>query len=111
MIKELKFFCIGILICIAVYIGVFIGRTSTRDTINLSNTDNSGESNRTAQINLNTATANELCALPGVGSNLAKAIIEYRERYGDYVMITELLYIEGMSKDLFDSIKPYLTVD
>ncbi len=106
--KGVRFFTTAILICVAIYIGVFIGRNTESGTIRL---PYSQENKEIKVINLNTATTDDLCTLPGVGPKLAASIIEYREKYGDFVYVKELLHVYGMSKDLFDSIKDYVTVD
>lgn len=61
-------------------------------------------------VDLNTADAKELANIPGVGSALAKAIISYRESYGSYVDTDELLEIQGMSQELYEEIKRYVTI-
>ncbi len=106
--KGVRFFAVAILICVAIYTGVFIGRNTENSTIHL---PYSQESRDVKVINLNTATTDDLCTLPGVGPMLAASIIEYRDKYGDYVYVNELLEVYGMSRDLFDSIKAYVTVD
>ncbi len=109
-LKKLNIFMIGIFLCIAVYIGVFIGRNTISDHVFLTQTHGTSESQIVKRMNLNRATADDLCTLPGVGATLSRAIIEYREKYGDYVDIDELLDIEGMTRDLFLKIKDYITV-
>jgi competence protein ComEA len=49
-------------------------------------------------INLNTATAKELEALPGIGPALAKRIIAFREKRHGFKRIEELLAIPGISE-------------
>lgn len=52
----------------------------------------------TEKININTATQSELAALPEVGPDLAKAIVEYREINGDFTATDQLLEIEGVDE-------------
>ncbi|MEJ7844038.1 MAG: ComEA family DNA-binding protein [Acidimicrobiales bacterium] len=49
-----------------------------------------------APVNVNTATADELDALPGVGPSTAAAIIEHRERVGPFVVVEDLLQVSGI---------------
>lgn len=49
-----------------------------------------------APVNVNTATADELDALPGVGPSTAAAIIEHRERVGPFVVVDDLLQVSGI---------------
>lgn len=48
------------------------------------------------KININTATAEELCKLHGVGPQLAQAIIDYREKNGMFKNKQELLKVRGI---------------
>ena len=49
-------------------------------------------------INLNTATAKELEALPGIGPALAKRIIAFREKHHGFKRVEDLLAIPGISE-------------
>ncbi|MEW6129962.1 MAG: helix-hairpin-helix domain-containing protein [Acidobacteriota bacterium] len=49
-------------------------------------------------VNLNTATAEELKALPEIGEVLASRIIEYRERHGNFRRPTDVIIIEGLTE-------------
>lgn len=50
----------------------------------------------TFPINLNTATAEELEALPGIGPALAETIITYRETYGPFSNKAEIQHVPGI---------------
>ncbi|MFM8903593.1 MAG: helix-hairpin-helix domain-containing protein [Actinomycetota bacterium] len=52
--------------------------------------------NQPSLININTANAVELEQLPGVGPSTAKAIIEYREKNGGFVVVEDLLKVRGI---------------
>lgn len=116
MLKNIsKLFLLGILLCVAVYIGVFIGRTSAGNVINLSELEKSSAQEYSAdqkfnKIDLNSATADDLNDIPGIGPATAKAIISYREEYGRFYKIDELKDVEGISDTLYESIKSYVTV-
>lgn len=62
-------------------------------------------------VNVNTATQEQLIAVPGLSPELAQAIIKYREEMGDIQNLDELTEIPGISKDLLGKIKPYLSLD
>jgi competence ComEA-like helix-hairpin-helix protein len=49
-------------------------------------------------ININTAPYEVLLALPGMTSDLAKAIISYRESNGSFATIADLLNVPGMTE-------------
>ena len=61
-------------------------------------------------VNLNTATAAELQALPGVGAATAKLIIEHRQKNGGFKKIEELMNIKGIGEKSFLKLKPMVTV-
>ena len=62
------------------------------------------------KININTATAEELMTLNGIGEVTAAKIIEYRETYGGFLYIDELLNITGIGEKSLDRIRPYITL-
>ncbi|MCR4649599.1 MAG: helix-hairpin-helix domain-containing protein [Lachnospiraceae bacterium] len=62
-------------------------------------------------IDLNKASIEELCTIPGIGESRAKAIIEYRESKGGFSDIEELKEISGIKNATFDKIKPYVCLN
>ena len=56
-------------------------------------------------INLNTATAEQLEELSGVGETIAKRIIEFREEKGSFSSVDELKEVEGIGEKKFAKIK------
>ncbi len=61
-------------------------------------------------INLNTATLEQLDALPGVGKVIAERIIHRRDSVGRYTSVEELLLVKGMTKKKLNQIKPFLVI-
>lgn len=53
------------------------------------------------KIDINTASLKELDTLPGIGEVKSREIIEFRQRYGNFHSINELLYVKGISESLF----------
>ncbi len=53
---------------------------------------------QTSQINVNTAAAETLAELNGVGMAKAKAIVDYREKFGRFRTVEDLLAVEGIGK-------------
>ena len=51
-------------------------------------------------VNVNTATAEELETLTGIGPSLAQAIIDYRAEHGDFTAAEDLLNVKGMKFNL-----------
>lgn len=61
-------------------------------------------------ININSASADELKELPGIGDVLAQRIVDYREFNGPYLSADELDHVEGINLSLVDSLRPLITV-
>ena len=61
-------------------------------------------------INLNTATADQLEAIPGIGPVLAQRIIEYRQTRGRFQSVDELLEVRGIGPKRLESMRPYVVV-
>ena len=61
-------------------------------------------------ININTATLEELDALPGIGPSLAQRIIDYREQNGAFKQIEDVKKVRGIGDALFGDIKDMITV-
>ena len=59
-------------------------------------------------INLNTATAEDLCVIPKIGPVLAGRIIEYRDQYGPLSSLEELLEVKGIGETLYQTLCQYL---
>lgn len=58
-------------------------------------------------MDLNTATAEELCTLPGVGITTAERIIELREELGGFSCPEDLRYVEGIGEKTMERIYEY----
>ena len=56
-------------------------------------------------LNINTATAAELCTLSGIGEAKAEAILAYREEIGRFGSIEQLKEVSGIGDSLFNQIK------
>ena len=60
-------------------------------------------------VNLNTATQEELLALPGIGPSKAKAIIDYRNAH-PFKSVEEVKNVRGIGDHMFESLKGKLSV-
>ncbi len=60
---------------------------------------------------LNSATAQELEELPGIGETLAARIIEYREQNGPFSELEELDNVYGIGDSILERISGYLTLE
>ena len=80
---------------------------STTDALKL----DSSRRPSTRRTNINTAPAEELEMLPGIGKALAQRIIEHRETYGPFRRPEHLIIVRGLSEKRFRALKDLITVD
>ena len=64
-----------------------------------------------AKININTASVEELQTLKGIGPATAKSIILYREEYGAFSAIEEIMNVKRIGEKTFAKIKERITVE
>ncbi|MEO3744916.1 ComEA family DNA-binding protein [Plantactinospora sp. B5E13] len=62
------------------------------------------------KVNLNTATAAQLDALPGVGPVLAQRIVDHRERSGGFRAVGDLRQVTGIGDARYEDLKDLVTV-
>jgi len=65
---------------------------------------------RPAVVNLNTATASELEALPGIGAKKAEAILEARKARGGFKSVDEIVDVRGIGPAQLEKLRPHLRV-
>lgn len=65
---------------------------------------------KTRLVNLNTATADELDTLPGIGPVIAGRIVTYREEKGQFKHISDLQKVSGIGPSLYDKVKDLVEV-
>ena len=64
----------------------------------------------TSKVNVNTATAEQFAALPGVGVKLGARIVEYRQKSGgSFKSVQELMNVRGIGEKNFGKLQPHLT--
>lgn len=61
-------------------------------------------------VNLNTATAEQLATIPGVGPKMAERIIDYRQKNGGFKKVEDLMNVTGVGEKSFLRMKPLITV-
>jgi len=62
-------------------------------------------------LDLNQATQEELESLPGIGPEKAKDILAYREHYGPFQSLDDLLMVEGIGEKTIDSLREFLIIE
>lgn len=65
----------------------------------------------TAQIELNSATFDELIKLPGIGDFYAELIIDYRKKLGGYFAKNQLLELWKFNQEKLDRIEKHIHID
>ncbi len=63
------------------------------------------------KLDLNEATLAQLVALPGIGETKANAILEFRQKYGNFENISELSYVTGIGNTLLKSIQDLVIIN
>lgn len=112
---------VRVLICLTLIFAAFVlgfslgrstGARSTQISVEQSTASPDTEASGTeaALININTATFEELDSLPGIGPTLAQNIIDYRDTYGDFECIEDIMKVSGIGEMVFNDIRHLITV-
>ena len=101
-------------------LGFFLGRQTgtvpvrvSRTAAEQAETQPSSEANQAETpfpIDINSATAGELTALPGIGEVLAARIVAYRDEFGNFLSIEELADVRGIDEKKIETIRQYVTI-
>lgn len=67
------------------------------------------EAIQTPLININTASAEELERLPGIGKGLAARVVAFRQQYGRFRRAEHLLMVRGISDRRFRALRALIT--
>jgi competence ComEA-like helix-hairpin-helix protein len=62
------------------------------------------------RLEVNTATVDQLTALPGIGPRKAQAIVEWRELNGRFSTVDDLISVKGIGEKTLASIRAYVYV-
>ena len=106
-------------------LGLFVGRNSGSGTVTLAipaqmqtaptaaataPTQTVPEETVSFPVNINTADAETLAALPGIGQVLAERIVAYRRQNGSFRAIEEITNVEGIGEKKAEAILELITV-
>ena len=83
---------------------------ATAQTVNRTSAKASPAAAAGGVVNLNTASASDLEALPGIGAKTAARIVEYRQKNGPFKKIEELMNVRGVGEKNFLKLKPQISV-
>jgi competence protein ComEA len=61
-------------------------------------------------VSINSASAEELDTLPGIGPATAAKIIEYRQRHGGFKTVDELAAVKGIGPKKLERLRPRVTL-
>ena len=70
----------------------------------------SKETAKTGAVNINSAGQSELERLPGIGPSLAKKILDFRQKNGQFKTPNDLMAVPGIGEKKFEQIKSLITV-
>ncbi len=88
-------------VTVAVIMVVFVGLISVL----------SADSAEVQQININTASAEELSQLKGIGPSHAAKIVAYREKNGPFKMPEDLVQVSGIGQKTFEANQEVIIVE
>jgi len=91
------------------------GKLEDEDRISIpamnSEGSSSSEPNQKGLININTASAEVLDQLPGIGQVKAETIVDFRTNNGLFLSINDIKDVPGIGLELFNLIKEQITVN
>lgn len=70
-----------------------------------------GEAAQVRTVNINTATVNELDALPGIGPVLAQRIVDWRAENGAFTDVEQLTQVNGIGEAILENIRVFITTE
>jgi competence protein ComEA len=62
------------------------------------------------QVNINSASVEQLALLPRIGPSVAQKILEFRQENGPFKSAADLMLVRGIGEKTFEQLKPYLAV-
>ena len=86
---------------------VFTGNTNEKTA----SANSSYNSNLYGKININIASVSELDTLPGIGQITADSIVKYRQQYGKFKSIEDIMNVPGIKEGKFEKIKDFIIAE
>jgi competence protein ComEA len=72
--------------------------------------DSENEEAKEVLVDINHATVEELVELPGIGEQVAKRIVAYREKNGPFESTKELMNVRGIGEKSYLKLERYITL-
>ncbi|MBR4289066.1 MAG: helix-hairpin-helix domain-containing protein [Oscillospiraceae bacterium] len=121
LMKTSQKLLIGLTFVFAAFVlGLFTGRNLNRTPVQIqalpavtvAETEATTEAAATepAVININTATAAQLQTLPGIGPVIAERIVAYRNEYGAFETVGELMNVSGIGEKKLEAVWDLVTI-
>jgi competence protein ComEA len=101
----------GLLLFVIAFASMACAKRSRLAAPNVTSFSNVNSHPGSSRININTASAKELEALPGIGKGLAERIIEHREKYGAFAKPEHVIMVRGISEHRFLAMRDQITVE
>lgn len=114
--KEYRLFLLPGLTAAALMVGFFLGSHTSKPVIVTGRTPPKVQTYSPTEvteprypIDINTADADTLDFLPGIGPELAEAIVEYRAEHGSFSAPEDLMKVSGIGPAKLKELYPYIT--
>ena len=91
------------------YVAASSGGVNSKEATNSTQSSSTSDTS-SKKVNINTATQEELDALPGIGPSIAAKIIDYREQNGKFNSIEEIKEVSGIGDAKYEKIKASITI-
>ena len=111
LILALLFLYLSVVVTVTMVIRPSVGRSvAVSNTVTSAVSSAALSSANTGPININTATAEQLITLDGIGPEKAANIIAYRSQNGDFLDISEIMNVSGIGEATYEKIKDNICV-
>jgi comEA protein len=79
-------------------------------TVSLSAAEKQAAAGNDKLVNINTADAGQLIALPQIGVKMAQRILDFRKSNGNFKHLQDLMKVKGIGEKIFAKLQPLITI-